>query len=56
MTFEPDETDKSKTVVIDLIDDDVKEPTEEFTVRLSSLMHVAVGQPSKVRIEDDDDG
>ncbi|XP_028401134.1 uncharacterized protein LOC114524110 isoform X2 [Dendronephthya gigantea] len=55
VTFEPDEKVKSKTIVIDLIDDDVEEPTEEFTVRLSSPMHVAVSQPSRVRIEDDDD-
>jgi hypothetical protein len=42
-------------VEIDLIDDDVIEPTEEFTVRLSSSMRVAVGSPATVRIEDNDD-
>ncbi len=51
VTFQPGETE-NKTVEIDLIDDDVTEPTEEFTVTLSSSTRV--GTATTVRIEDND--
>ena len=53
VTFQVGEA-KNKIVEIDLIDDNVIEPTEDFTVRLSSPMRVALGPPATVRIEDND--
>ena len=53
VTFQPGETGP-KFVDIDLVDDSVDEPTEEFTVMLSSDSRVILGRPSTVNIEDDD--
>lgn len=53
VTFQPGETE-NKIVEIDLIDDDVVESTENFTVRLSSLTFVAFGLPATVKIQDND--
>ena len=53
VTFQVGETE-NKIVEIGLIDDDVIEPTEEFTVRLSSATRVALGPPATVRIQDND--
>jgi hypothetical protein len=52
VTFQPGE--RKKSVGIDLVDDDVVEPTEEFTVRLSSSTRAAFGSPATVRIADND--
>jgi hypothetical protein len=52
VTFQPGE--RKKIVGIDLVDDDVVEPTEEFTVRLSSSTPFAFGSPATVRIADND--
>ena len=53
VTFQPGETE-NKIVEIDLIDDDVIESTENFTVELSSSAFVVFGNPSVVRIYDND--
>ena len=53
VTFQPGETGP-KFVDIDLVDDSVDEPTEKFTVILSSDSRVILGRPSTVNIEDDD--
>ena len=53
VTFQPGETGP-KFVDIVLIDDSVDEPTEKFTVFLSSDSRAILGRPSTVNIEDDD--
>ncbi|XP_028398895.1 uncharacterized protein LOC114521039 isoform X22 [Dendronephthya gigantea] len=52
--FEPGKT-MSKSIPIDLVDDDVVEPNEEFTITLSSSSPgVTVGEPATVIIKDND--
>ena len=53
VTFQPGETGP-KYVNIDLVDDTDYEPTEKFTVSLSSNSRVVLGGPSTVNIQDDD--
>ena len=53
MTFQPGESGP-KVVEFDLIDDDDVEPTESFTVSLSSSSRATLGGPSTVNIQDDD--
>lgn len=53
VTFQPSETE-NKIVEIDLIDDDVVESLENFTVMLSSSTFVAFGSPSTINIHDND--
>ena len=54
ITFQPGETGP-KFVEIELIDDDDDEPTENFTVSLSSNSRVNLQRkPSVVKILDDD--
>jgi hypothetical protein len=53
VTFQAGETGP-KYVNIDLIDDTDYEPTEKFTVSLSSNSRVVLGGPSTVNIQDDD--
>ena len=51
--FKPGESGP-KFVDINLIDDRNVEPTEKFTVSLSSKSSAVLGEPSDVNIEDDD--
>ena len=54
VTFQPGETGP-KSIPINIVDDDVVEPTEEFTVTLSSSSPgVTVGEPATVFIKDND--
>ena len=53
MTFQPGESGP-KVVEFELIDDDDVEPTESFTVSLSSSSRATLGGPSTVNIQDDD--
>ena len=53
VTFQPGETGP-KYVDIGLIDDPDDEPTQNFTVSLSSNSRVVLGGPSFVNIQDDD--
>ena len=54
VTFQPGETGP-KSIPINTVDDDVVEPSEEFTVTLSSSSPgVTVGGPASVFIKDND--
>ena len=53
VTFQPGESGP-KFVDIDLVDDRNVEPTETFTVSLSSKSRAVLGKPSDVNIQDDD--
>ena len=53
VTFQPGETGP-KFVEIGLVDDGDDEPTEKFTVSLSSNSNAVLGGPSSVNIQDDD--
>ena len=54
VTFQPGEKGP-KSIPIDIIDDNVVEPLEEFTVSMSSSSPgVTVGGPATVVIEDND--
>ena len=54
VTFEPGETGP-KSIAINIIDDDVVESKEEFTVTMSSSSpRVTVGEPATVIIKDND--
>ena len=54
VTFQPGETGP-KSILIDIIDDDIVEPKEEFTVTMSSSSPwVTVGEPAPVIIKDND--
>ena len=53
VTFQPGEFGP-KSVDISLVDDRIVEPTETFTVFLSSNSGAVLGEPSAVKIEDDD--
>lgn len=53
ITFQPGETGP-KLIEIDVIDDDIVEPTEAFTVTLISPVAVELGEPATVNIIDND--
>lgn len=53
ITFQPGESGP-KSVKIELIDDLILEPTEVFTVSLTSSPLVTLGHPATVKIIDND--